>query len=65
MEIINTIEQLRVKNGLSKRELANKAEITEEYYWRIVTGRATGVAYNVVLRLSEAVGLSFLVYIKP
>lgn len=64
-ELFELIEARRLLLGYSKRELASKAEITDKYYWQIVTGQATGAAYNVVLRLSEAVGLSFLVYIKP
>ena len=65
MQIIKDIEHMRQVNGLSKRELASRAEISEEYYWRIYTGKAPGVAFNVILSLSEAVGIEIHHGIKP
>ena len=65
MDIIEAIEARRLATGQTKREIARKAEINEDYYNKIVTGKASGVAYSIVIRLAEAVGLSVLVYIKP
>ena len=65
MDILELIEARREALNLTKRQLAAKADITEDYYARIVANKSTGVAYYIVMRLAEAVGLSVLVYIKP
>jgi DNA-binding Xre family transcriptional regulator len=53
--IIEKIEQHRLLLGYSKRKLASMADISEEYYWRIVTGKAPGVAFSVIESLCKAV----------
>lgn len=65
MDILELIEARRKAMNISKRQLAAKADITEDYYGRIIANNSTGVAYSIVMRLAEAVGLSVLVYIKP
>ena len=57
-ELTQIMEKIRLNLGLSKRELAIKADISEEYYWRIVTGQAPGVAFNIVERLCKALNIS-------
>lgn len=64
-QLIADIERLRQVYDLSKRELANKAEIDEGYYWRIVTNKAPGVSYSIIQRLAEAVGVTLMHYIDP
>ena len=65
MQIVKDIEHMRQVKGLTRQELARSAEIDDSYYWRIVTGKAPGVAYNVILALSEAVGIEIHHGIKP
>lgn len=53
-ELMQLMEKMRLNLGLSKRELAIKADITEEYYWKIVTGKAPGVADAITKALCKA-----------
>lgn len=64
-QLVKDIEHMRLCLGLSKRDLAISAEISEEYYWKIVTGRAPGVAYTILTHLAAQVGIKVLHYIQP
>lgn len=64
-QLIKDIEAMRIALNMSKRELAIKAEISEEYYWRIVTGKAPGVAFLIIEKLCNCLGIYIIHYIKP
>lgn len=64
-EIIKHIEVMRLKLRLSKRKLSALADISEEYYWRIVTGVAPGCSYTILQALCIATGLQIKVFIDP
>lgn len=63
--VTELIEKLRVFQGLTKRDLARKTGISEEYYWRIVTGKAPGCAYNIISSLCQSVGIVIIHSIDP
>ena len=62
-KILTDIEYLRTKLGYSKRQLAALADISEEYYWRIVTGQAKGCSYTIIQSLCEVVGLQITTHL--
>lgn len=63
-DIIKTIEKMRVIRGITKRSLSIRAEISEEYYWRIVTGHAPGCSYDIISKLCQCVGIQLNYAIK-
>jgi len=63
-EIIKDIEKMRVIQGITKRSLSNLADISEEYYWRIVTGNAKGCSYEIIGKLCQVVGIQLFHTIK-
>jgi transcriptional regulator with XRE-family HTH domain len=56
-EIIQLIDRQREIMGISKRSLASIAEITPEYYSKVLHGHAD-VSFSVILSLAKAVNLS-------
>ena len=56
-EIIKLIDRQREIMGFSKREFAIMADITPEYYSKVIHGHAD-VSFSVVLSLAKAVNLS-------
>lgn len=63
-ELVVSIEKMRRHKGLSKRNLAEMADISEEYYWKIITGKAPGCSYEIINNLCDAVGIMMLTYIS-
>ncbi len=55
MEFLQDIEQLRQIKGMTKRDISRAADITPEYYSKVIHGRAD-VSSSVLLKLVEAVG---------
>lgn len=55
MEFLQDIEQLRELKGMTKREIAKAADITPEYYSKVIHGHAD-VSSSVLIKLIEAVG---------
>lgn len=62
-EIIATLERLRVTQGLTKRAISAAADITPEYYWKIVEGKCSP-AFAIVERLADIVGLKLVLCLK-
>ena len=63
-EIIKQIEIMRIHLGYSKRRLSKEADISEEYYWRIITGKAPGCAAEIIERLAKSVGIEIVAHIN-
>lgn len=51
------VRERRLEEGLSQDELAQKAGISRNYLSEIERGQATNLSWQVVQRLSEALGL--------
>lgn len=64
-ELLQHIDNMRKFRGLTKRELCAAAGISEEYYWRILTGAAPGAAYTIINALCAAVGLTITITVDP
>jgi len=62
-QIYAAIEKNRLKKGLQRQEVAASADISREYYTKVIEGKAPGVAHSIIQRLCEAVGIKILYYI--
>lgn len=55
MNIIQQIDKIREINGINKRNLCRAAEITPEYYSKLVAGKSQA-SIVIVEKLAKAVG---------
>jgi len=61
-EIIEIIESQRREKKISKRELSGMVGISEEYYWRILRGKANGCSWVIINKLLRAVDIETMHY---
>ncbi len=64
-DLITQIEANRLLLNLSKRDLCKAADITPEYYHKIITGQAKGCSHYILKSLCDVTGILLQFAINP